>query len=650
MPCAERRMKMGRNAASGRAVKAVSSKLKTSVLAAIFTSYRANEKPSLMATKFGAKVLAPAFRAISNQIEYSRTSWAAKKLSGLLLSLKLRVFGMFLASFGVYTALFAILKNFILGGDRIVTDIIFGTVIAIASLPIVTSDETLSSALISSRLGALIRGVTGIRAEEMRTDGARGRSTHGFLAGLAAGIISYFVSPAALASAMGIALLTWIVLKSPEFGVIVLAFALPLSSVKFLEYAVILTALSFAIKIVRGKRFVSFETLDAAVFGILLVIVFGMIAPYFESSAASAKVMALFVAAYFLAANLMHSAKWVAKASSALVTGAVVASAALIAIKVPGYLGIADMSGMAQIFGDSLLAFRAGGADPASFNMIVTASFPIALSRFVKPPEGKGRAVAALSMLLMLFPLFEYRSVFAVLSVAAASMALLTMYSVKFLWLPAATGVLIAGGAFLLPAFADRVATFFGAGFDSFTGVRSFAWSDAADVLSRSFLGGVGVGPEAYGAVSSAHIAGVSAAGHSYNTYLQIWIGCGIVGFVLFILLIWFLITASFSSFDMLDRAKTSGKLALILPKSPGGGDAAAEDFSLSGRMIIAGPLCSVIGLLIYAAGDYIFADLRVFLALWIACGLTAAGVRGARRRTAELDAPCDSQSAVMSD
>ena len=160
----------------------------------------------------------------------------------------------------------------------------------------------------------------------------------------------------------------------------------------------------------------------------------------------------------------------------------------------------------------------------------------------------------------------------------------------------------------------------------------------------RSFLGGVGEGREAFGAVSSAHISGMLTAGHSYNTYLQIWIASGIVGFVLLILFIWFILTASFTSFDRLDRAKTSGKLAQILPKTPGGGDSAASDFSLSGRMAIAGPLCSVIGLLIYGAGNYIFADLRVFLAFWIAAGLVAAGVRSERRFTSAF---CEETEAI---
>ena len=621
-------MKNKKSAVSGGAF---SEKLKTSLLAAVFTSYRPHEKPFLRA---GGKAGAAA-DAVSSQIGSSRTSGLLSSFAALLLSLRLRVYGTFIASFGIYTAVFAIIKNFIMSDARMIGDAVFGIVVALSSLPIINSDETLSSALLSSRFGSFVRWLTGIREESMRTETARGRANHGFLFGLAAGIVSFFVTPRAVVLALLGALALWLIMTAPESGVILTAFLIPLVTPVYLTFALGVTTLSFILKLVRGKRYVTLEMLDVSVFAIFLVLMAGSVAPFFGSSLAVSLNMALCLAAYFTAANLMHGKKWISRASSALVTGVAVASAAIIFIKASRYFGLKDLSDGVGILGSSMLRARIAGTDPVCFNMAVCAVFPVALSRFIKPPEGRHRVFSALAMALMLFPLIEYRSVFASLAVAAASMMVLLIYSPRFIWLPLGTAGVGAVVAAFFPAVAERLLSFLGAGYAGFANIRLSAWSDAADILRRTFPGGAGYGAETYAAVSSAHVRGVAFSGHSYNTYLQILIESGVVGFVFFVVFIWLLLTAAFKSFDSLALAKRTDSLILLAPS--GKADAFTSEFSVSSRMATAGPLCSVIGLAIFGAGDYIFYDTRIFLTFFLAAGLVAAGVRSTREQVSSL-------------
>gem|GEM_PF-2696162 len=620
--------------------KALYSKLKTSVLAAVFTSYRDREKKSIYDSGFGRRVLSPALKAVSSKISSCVTSEFLKKAAAFLLSLKLRVYGTFLVSFGIYTAIFYLANNFILSDDRKVSDILVGAVVALAALPILFSDETLSSALTSSRLGAQIMRVTGIRREKIQTERVRGKSNHGFLAGIAAGVISYFISPLAVIFVLLSLAALWLISASPEFGAILLLFSIPFLNLSNLTALLAATLISFALKVVRGKRYVTFETLDAAVLGIFLVLIFASIGTHSGESSSISLRMALYITVYFLAANLMRSKGWLDRASSSLVAGVAAASGVVTAVSVAGIFFTGAGAGFAGVLGRSLLTGRLTGADPAAFNMLIASAFPIALSHFIHSPEGVGRRSSAVALLLMIYPLVEHRSLFAIISIAAASMLLLMIYSGKFIYLPISLAVVGVASSLLFPNFWGSVSRVFGTGFDSFTNLRSSAWHSATDILSRSFIAGIGFGK---GAIHTASAApGKLPADHVYNTYLQFWIESGILGFVLLIVFVWLIVTAFFKTADTIDLARHSSVLKGDAPtgrRKSGDALSFAQEFALSRRLAVAGPFCSTVCLLIYAMGDHIWEDPAVFLVFWAVAGLASAGVRGVREEINDHEA-----------
>ena len=617
---------------------AFSSKLKTSILGAVMTSYRPREKSSVMTSRFGRKILSPVFSAISAKIASSRTTSVLAGAAKLFLSLKLKVYGTFLASFGIYTAVFFGAKNFVLSDARRVGDVIFGLALALASIPLAASDETLSSALLSSRFGAMILRVTGQRREAVKTERALGRANHGFLFGLAAGIVGYFTSPVTVLLVISFIALFWIISSSPEFGIAAVAAAFPFATEGVLTALLAATLISHLIKFVRGKRFISFETADVAPLGLTVLFLFSAIVPHDPSSGSVALKLSLFMLAYFAAANLTRGVARAAYASSAAVFGMSAASFIVTAVTASSYFGIRPYDGM---LGATLVGERITLADPSAFNMATAAVFPIALAHFIKPPRGVSRAESGSALALLALPVVLSRSFGAAAVILIASMAVLLVYSTRFIWLPVGAAGALGAVCLIFPAVRGWIVSSLSSNLSGFAGLRTHAWSDAADVISRSFFGGAGFGTDAFTRVSDAATRGALTTGHVYNTYLQTWIEVGIVGVALFLLFGWHLATSSLSLYDRLDLVKGSWAMK-IFAAGKGGADKFAESFALSRRMAAAGPACGVFALMLYAFGDHIFADSRIFLLFWLIAGVAAGAVRSARAEADDLAAGDD--------
>ncbi|MBR6916859.1 MAG: O-antigen ligase family protein [Clostridia bacterium] len=614
--------------------------LKTSIFAALFTSYKSREKDAIRNSSIGRRIISPAFGAVSSAIFESRASQFFSFISKLLLSVRLRVYGTFLLSFGLYSAIFYSIDNFALSEKRVVTNIVIGIIIAASSVPVVSSDESLSGALISSKFGAFILRLTGTRPETVKTDEVRGKANHGFLLGVAAGVASYFSSPLEIVMLIVAVIVVRVVFSSPEFGFALALFLIPFIRTEYLIALCAVTLASFLLKVVRGKRYITIETIDVSVIGFFLLFIFSSVSALTDESRKISLTFALLILMYFAGANLLRNKKFIDAASSSFVYGMTAAALIVALSKGAYYLGFADFTAVSGIFEGSILGDRIASADPSTFNMLLVAALPAALARFVSHGAPSRRIASAAAMIIMAFPLAEFRSAFALFSVVSAMILLLIIYSSKFILLPVCSAVVLGAASFVFPALSQRITTFLGNGLDSFSAVRSSAWKDAFDIISRSFAGGIGFGKEVFDAASAAHFQGASGASHAYNTYLQIWIECGMIGFFLIVLFAWYLITSSFTAIDLTDRAKESYSFGSSMASrmSGNGTDTATSEFSISHRMSIAASFCGVTGLLIYGAADHIFDDARVFLAFWMTAGITSAAVRYARRDVHSYD------------
>ena len=601
-------------------------KLKTSLLAAIFTSYRSRERRSVYQSRFGEKFLVPIFDTVSRLISSSVTSEFLSRLARFLLSLRLKLYGAMLFAFGVYSTATAVTEQFILSDGRELSGIIFGVVCAVSALPLVVSDDTLSGTLSSSRIGAALCRITGIRREAVEVVGARGRASYGFLIGAALGTLTFFVSPYRILLVAASMIALWLIMASPEFGVIATAFMIPFWSTLRLTALVGATALSFLIKVVRGKRFVSFELTDGAALGLTIVLLFSA----FTSGDAwrTPLKMALYMTAYFLAASLIRSTDWWGRAVGAVVAGAAVAGAmtvvaALGGIFVPG-IGFA----IGGLFESSLTEARLAGGDPSSFNMLLTAAIPLALSKMLIP-RGGVRIYDAIALALTVYPMIETRSAWALISAGVGVMILLAIRKPRLIFLPLGGVAAAAIVRLAFPSFALSVWSSVTSHFDKFISIRSHTVAAISSLPARSYIAGIGFGDETFAVATT----GGGAGGGFYNTFFKFWIESGLAGALILTLFIWLLITASFGIIDRIDLARHSQAIKSAAPRHAGRADVSpfAAEFAVSRRMSVAGPLSSALALVVYGIADNVWADGRIFLLFWIVCGITAGAVRCTR-------------------
>ena len=138
---------------------------------------------------------------------------------------------------------------------------------------------------------------------------------------------------------------------------------------------------------------------------------------------------------------------------------------------------------------------------------------------------------------------------------------------------------------------------------DSSSMYRIYTWKGSFRVVGEFFLGGIGYGASAYRAVYPQFAyAGIEAAEHSHNLWLQVWIGIGFSGLLL-------LIFAMFLFFQMnLEHVKNT--------KNP-----------INRSMIIAS-VCAIVAALVMGCFDFIWFSYRVFFMFWIIIGLACAYTR----------------------
>lgn len=633
-----------RSGAKRSLYKRFMSKLKTSILAAVFTTYSSRERRSPMTTKFGRKVLTPAFRTVSSSISSSVTSLVLSKIAGFILSVRLRVFGTALMSFGLYTAVFHLAKNFMLSEQRLIPDILVGLVAALASIPLVLSDDTLSSALVTSRFGGVISSATGIRPETIQRDEVRGKTNHGFLIGLALGVLTFFFPPLDVVLTIACFAAFWVIFVSPEFGLIISAMLLPFIGTGELTVLTLVTFVSFILKLVRGKRYVTFEKIDVAALGVFLIILTTAVGALVSESRTLALRLALFMCVYFMASSLTRNRSWLGRASGAFIFGCTAASAAAIASFIAGLFFRGVQTTASDLFGASLLgSYMSGGA--SGLNMLLTLAIPLAASRMISPPDGSSRTLAAVSALIMLAVPAISGSAVALVAIFAALTLVLMVYTPKFVFLP--LGIAAGAGVayFALPSVSAKVISALSAGFNNFVEARYSAWRFTPDVLSKTFFAGVGFGDEAFALTVN---PGVSAT-HVYNTPLQFWISTGIIGIACLALFFWYLTTSTFRTIDNVDLIKHSASL-----RGSDNGSSDSSAFALKRRMATAGPYAAAFGLALFSLADYIFSDERIFLAFWFVAGLAAASSRGVRDeiRTNEASwkASCDPRQSAEAD
>ena len=130
---------------------------------------------------------------------------------------------------------------------------------------------------------------------------------------------------------------------------------------------------------------------------------------------------------------------------------------------------------------------------------------------------------------------------------------------------------------------------------DSSTSYRVYIWLGTIAMLKDYWICGIGPGMEAFNQVYPLYAYNSISAPHSHNLFLQIVCDTGIVGLIVFVLLI-------FQYYRM-----TCGALS--------------RENKKENKVLLIAAISSVTGFMVQSMSDYTFYNYRVMLLFWVCIG-----------------------------
>ena len=542
---------------------------------------------------------------LSSQFERSVVLTTLSSLVRNLLCLPGRAIGAFTITWSAYVLLISFVKMFVLlDSTASWSNIICGAVVFLASIPLMLADKSIITLCTESPLVyRLLTRVFGVPAESLkRVEALYIGQSGAVILGIIFGLLTYVIPPTYMVISVFAIIVVALVMTYPEGGVVISFAIAPLLGVISapsitLAAIVLLTAFAYFIKVVRGKRVFIFGITEFAFLGFALAMLLGGFAPgeanTFENALLSVALMLIFP----MTVNLMKYKRWIKTCVFAFIIPAGVV--AFIGI-VQYSLGMAPSGWIDEALFDGITS-RAVSVfnNPNILGLYLSVAFPMLLLVFYhKSPKVKILGGIAATFVIVCVAFTYSRSAW--LSLLCGGIAFAVMASPRgILWLIPSAGAAVLAYVAFPNSIGARLANFATLA-DSANSYRMAVWNSSWNMLPELLFGGVGLGEEAF---RTAYInyaaAGTQSVAHSHNLYMQIVIQLGLVGLLMFLILLFVIFRKCFSA-----------------PVSASG-----EEISLTSRAALSG----AIALLAAGSFDYTWYNFRVFFLFWALLGLACA-------------------------
>lgn len=562
-------------------------------------------------------------KGVARTFEESLTVSVFSKIKKASLGCGVRTYGVFFTTFGIYTTLIFLIKKYALYvSDVSNSDLFCGLAMMLLALPLLFSSKSLARALGTSvLLRPVLTDACGVTPDKLavRSRGSGAVQSWAVIAGIAAGMLTYYVSPVGFIAVLLIVLFAVILLCFPEAGVSLALLTAPLLNLTphpsaILAAVTLLSAVGFFAKYMRGKRTAVCGPLEAAVAAFMFLTLCGGVFVSGGGDPLPAIVRTVLMAVYFLIVNTVNTRKRLATCISLLLASATLVS----------YIGIAEFLLGRSIYGwlDSSIFSGIPGrvtsvfANPNSLAYFIIMAFPFALAGIVLAKKRRERFLYCFSALSMLLCAVFTWSRGAWVGMAASSFVfLIALMPRAFAVVPAA----VAGGSVLCMLFPDTLGARVGnllSLSDSANYYRVKIWNGVCRMIERYFAGGIGIGEELF---SSAYMRVASPevwnASHAHSLWLGVLTELGIPGLLLLLLVL------------MLLTQKCVECIKL------------SEDKRVS--VLCGAGMCGAAALVFAGFFDFVFYNYTVFFTFWAVAGLASAAadirVREVRARNIEM-------------
>lgn len=535
--------------------------------AKLFTSYDKIEKKANGSIFLGFLAGVPgggkrsATRRLLKYFDESLVVNLIKRCLVCLRSCKLKVYGTYFATLGIYSLVILFVRAFAESGG--IEEAIFmsenfwgGLILLLASVPLMSSARSIMSLVSESIfLRSLLEDGAGIPEEkfdEMTVVKSKSAYFVAVMLGIITSALTYFISPLTIVIALAILIGICIVFNFPEIGVITTVFCAPLlgffnKAGTILAIMVVISAISYTLKLMVGKRSIRFRVVDVSVVIFSgLITLGGVITSGGEGSLRSAIMYALLLTMYFLVVNLMNTKEWLERCHSAIAIPAGIVSAV-------GILGYTAVNMPTKWIDTGMFADIESRAVATFDNPNMLATYLVLTAPFIwtylvrKETSRSGKVIAVIGTLLSTACMVLTWSRGGWLGMIVAAMIFLlsnSKYTLKYFILLGASSPLWIG---LLPSNVTNRFASIGNLADSSSYYRLYTWKGTLRMLSEYYLGGIGVGDSAFSRIYPLYAyVGTEVTVHSHNLFLELAVELGVMGLIIFLLAAFMIVQRGF--------------------------------------------------------------------------------------------------------
>ena len=594
--------------------------VKDSFFGSILTAYSKEQNAfnnSYIKSHFSDSVLAKRyFRNIRRFLsKYFESSYILNKLSDIsssIVAVPLRTLGNSLFSFGIYVVIIYLLRLFLPVVSAVdISYAMIGIIVCIIAIPMLLSKDNIANAIGKSAiLGIIFREALGYREEtfRQRTNMSKVMSGLMIFGGIILGILTLAVHPLWIVVAVAALIGVSIVFTSPEIGVIFALFIIPFLS--FFEHSasvlgllVLLISVSLLVKLIRGKRILRFEIIDLSIvfFGIIIFFSGAISAGGIDSFKETVLTCGL-ILGYFLVVNLVRTEIWIKRCIGSLVISGTIVSTIGIVQYILGVVSNKawlDTSYFFDIKGRVVSLFD----NPNILAVYLVMILPFALYMLIQASKGRAKLLGTISVASIILCIVLTWSRGAWVAAIICIAVFLLIYSRKTLRYVFCGCIFVPFLPFLLPQSVIRRFTSIGDLSDSSTMYRVYTWKGSLRVIGDYLFSGIGYGTNAFQTIYPQYAyAGIESAEHSHSLFLQILIGTGIAGIIVFAIFVFL-----FTQMSLENIKNTNNRVR---------------------RLITIAALCAVLSAIIFGLFDYTWYNYRILFLFWTIVAIGCACVR----------------------
>lgn len=554
---------------------------------------------------------------VTRRFDESSIVYGIGRLCKSFFRLRMRFVGVFLLTFGVYSSVVTVLVH-LFRNTKISDEMLYsGIAFMVLSIPLLLSRGNISTALLGSRVGAILCDYLGVRRESLQEYALVGHTNIAFVLGVLAGTLTFWIPP--ISVAIGIAALvgTCIVFALPENGILFAAVLLLFAGSGAQLWILTVTVASYLLKLVRGKRSLSFYKRDVFAVLVLVTILGGGL---FNSSGAvlpQTGVYVLYLCIYFLSTFILYDFRKINRIATVLCAGGgILAAVYLAGLVLEVYLAgsFAKDAGFLLRLVLDLPVFQEGIA-PILFMVL----FPIAVGDCLRSNLYMPRRTAIFCAVAMMLALILCSRGVEVLCACIAAALLLLLYRKRigvFILSVFLAGFVLA--VHLTGSIGDQIYAYFSAQAGVIAqGVQEFFSGIMSMGMMQLFAG------EGFVFALQDPLA---LTGSAYLSFVQ---AVGLIGLLVFAV---FMIAFIGASLRLYKKTFEQGRTPDILMRF--GVVRSPADMRLGGG----GPMCAVVALLLCALAAPVWQNGLAFELFWLLCGIGAAYEKSASHEIDKAD------------